>query len=317
MLKIIRNFLPIFVLFALALACVSPGAPGAPGLDQNAINLAIEQTSAAAGTQTAQAQPISTISLTPTLTRFPTMTPLPTFTPVVFVTLMRVIKNTNCRAGPGKVYPVVAGFRAGDFAEVVGRSANSAYWIVRNPTHPEKVCWLAGNLKDITGIVGALKVMTPPPTPKPTRTNTPEPKPTAVPATTTVPSSPVASLTATPAIRFTAAYNNMGICTGTSWWPEFRLQNTGVLTFQSLSITVADLTTPGPTLNLDSDDFINQNGCGSSDIMDTLDPVTTWIVSGPAFTYDFTGHNLDVSVTLCTEPGQGGTCVTQILNFTP
>lgn len=319
MLKIIRNFSLVLVSLVLALACVSPSAlPDVATLDPNAIDIAIKQTSAAAATQTARSDPLFGVkSPTPTLTRVPSMTPLPTFTPVVFVTLVRVTKNTNCRAGPGNAYPAVGVLRVGEVAEAVGRSANALYWIIRNPSRPGQTCWLSGQYASLTGAAGALRVMTPPPTPKPTRTNTPEPKPTRTPAKPTATSStPVQGTVISPS-SFNASYTNMDSCAGTGWWADIRLENTSQDTYQSISIAALDtLTTTGTTL--DADDFINLTGCPvSTDIQDTLPPGATVIVSSPAFSDDITGHAIQALITLCTETGRNGTCVSREISFTP
>ncbi len=318
--KIIRNFPLFFLPFVLALACASPAVvpldPNAAPLDPNSIGTAIAGTSMAALTQTAQSNPLIGVkSPTPTLTRIPSPTSLPTFTPVVFVTLVRVTKNTNCRSGPGSVYPAVGVLKVGEVAEAVGRSANARYWIIRNPSRPGTLCWLSAQYASVTGIVGALPVHTPPPTPKPTRTNTPEPKPTktAVPLASATP-----SLTLAPAPNFAASYSGMENCAGTDWWVDIRLQNTSTVntTYRSIALTLTD-TVAGIVLSLSADDFTNRNGCSGSDIQTSLPPGGSLIVSGPVLTYDPTGHQLEAMIVLCSDPGQSGMCVMQVINFIP
>jgi hypothetical protein len=306
--------------FALALACVSPSVLPVSTLDPNTIDIAIEQTSAAAATQTARADPLFGVkSPTPTLTRVPSMTPLPTYTAVVFVTLVRVTKNTNCRAGPGSVYPAVGALKVGEVAEAVGRSADAKYWIIRNPDRPGQTCWLSGQYATLTGAAGALRVLTPPPTPKPTRTNTPKPKPTRTPvkptATSSTPPTPPQGTVVSPS-SFRASYNNMDSCAGTGWWADIQLENISQDTYQSISIAARDTVT-GDSPTLDADDFLNFNGCGAPDVQDTLPPGATAIVSSAPFSYDFTGHELEVLITLCTETGRNGTCVSRDISFTP
>jgi hypothetical protein len=41
------------------------------------------------------------------------------------------------------------------------------------------------------------------------------------------------------------------------------------------------------------------------------------MVSSPVFSYDPTGHELRAVITLCSDPGQSGTCTTQSISFTP
>jgi hypothetical protein len=40
-------------------------------------------------------------------------------------------------------------------------------------------------------------------------------------------------------------------------------------------------------------------------------------VSSPQFAYDPNGHKLKATITLCSNPGLNGTCVTKTITFTP
>lgn len=190
---------------------------------------------------------------------------------------------------------------------MVGRSADGNYWIIRNPDRAGELCWLWGEHAIVTGVPGILPVFTPPPTPTPTRTATPLPTPTRT-------LTPAATSTLAP--NFTASYNNLESCTGIGWWVDIHLQNSGGITFQSLALTVTDTVT-GSVLPLYSDDFIDRNGCSESNTWDNLPPGTGRLVSSPAFSYDPTGHELRATITLCSNPGQSGTCATQTITFTP
>jgi hypothetical protein len=242
------------------------------------------------------------------------MTPLPTFTAVVFVTLVRVTRNTNCRAGPGSVYPAVGVLRVGEVAEAVGRSADVKYWIIRNPDRPGQTCWLSAQYATVTGAAGALRVLTPPPTPKPTRTNTPKPKPTNTPKPTSQPtvSVPVSS---TPAANFDVSYHHLENCPSTGWWADLQLINNGQIMFRSFSMTVRDTVTD-TSLSLNSDGFLDRNGCDQV-IWEDLPFGSDRIVSSPIFPDDLTGHELRAVITLCSDLGQSGTCITKMVNFTP
>ena len=107
---------------------------------------------------TLEAQPTATLSPTPTLT--PDWTPTPE-TPRVSVSV-----DTNCRSGPGRGYDILGFLLVGESVEVVGRFADSAYWIVKNPDRDGE-CWLWANYATVTGPADALPVRTPPPTPTP------------------------------------------------------------------------------------------------------------------------------------------------------
>src|ERR1041384_1036351 len=138
MAKSVPHLFLIFVLIMVTLACVAPA--GVPPIDPNFVNTAI------AGTQTAQ--PIIPITgpetLTPTLTRVPSATPFPTFTVVVIATpQLSVSVDTSCRTGPGAVYARVSVLRAGEIADVVGRSADGNFWVIRNPDGTGDPCWIS------------------------------------------------------------------------------------------------------------------------------------------------------------------------------
>jgi hypothetical protein len=63
--------------------------------------------------------------------------------------------------------------------------------------------------------------------------------------------------------------------------------------------------------------FVNLNGCNTSDTKNVLAPGEKFVVSAPAFAYDPTGHKLRATITLCSEDGVNGTCVTRVVEFTP
>ncbi|HSA99483.1 MAG TPA: hypothetical protein VLE49_02455 [Anaerolineales bacterium] len=283
-------------------ACVGM-APEVSTPDPHSIDTAIAGTMAAAATQTAQAW----VTETPTSTAAPTKTlsatPFPTFTLVIAMPLVYVTKSTHCRSGPGEDYPSIVALKAGEAAQAVGRSRDAKYWIIRNPKRPSQLCWLSGKYASVTGVAGILSVFTAPP--KPTRTRTPKP-PTRVPT-----KKPVATVAPT----FTASYSSTVNCTGSQWFAQIELANTGKVTFQSVFLIVEDTVT-GDIFTSNSDDFINSNGC-SSDTVDTLPPATTLKVSLPPLTKDPTGHLLNAGINLCTKPGGNGACAIRVITFTP
>ncbi len=81
---------------------------------------------------------------------------------------VRVSVATNCRTGPGVAYPEVSGFFVGQVAQVVGRSSNRAYWIIRDPNQHGELCWLWRRFATVTGNVHDLPTFGTPPTPTPT-----------------------------------------------------------------------------------------------------------------------------------------------------
>src|ERR1051325_9813421 len=168
MAKRIPHLFLIFVLVIVALACVAPAS--VPPLDPNFINTAIAQT------QTAQ--PVIPITgpdtLTPTPTTAPSLTPFPTFTLVVIATpQLSVSVDTICRTGPGTVYARVSILRASEIADVVGRSPDGNFWVIRNPDGTGDPCWISAENATLTGLAAIVPLFTPPPTPTPTLTRVP------------------------------------------------------------------------------------------------------------------------------------------------
>ena len=296
-----RVSLTIITLSIVVLACVMPAITLQ---DSGAISTAAAQTVIAGFTQgaasvilspTLQEQTLTNTPepppFTPTFTETPTQTltttPIFTFTPLV--PQISVSVATNCRVGPGKVYPRVGALLVDEVAQVFGRDPTSGYWYIRNPDSSSGYCWVWGEYATVVGNVAFLPVYTPPPTP--TRTFTPTPSP-----------------------DFEVAYTSMDTCVG--WWVELSLKNTGSISFRSMGITVRDRDTDVVLANF-TDGFTNLNGCLSSNSRDTLGLGKTHVVSAPSFNYDPSGHRIRVTVILCSDIEQSGTCVTKTINFKP
>jgi hypothetical protein len=81
--------------------------------------------------------------------------------------------------------------------------------------------------------------------------------------------------------------------------------------------TLSDTVVTSTVLPLDSEDFTNRDGCGTTDTQADLPPGVTRTVSLPAFTYDPTGNELRATIVLCSGAGQSDTCMVQSINFTP
>jgi hypothetical protein len=289
MLKSTPTLLLVTVLLVISQACAAPGILPS---DPNSANTAIAETIVVGLTQTATSfAPISFVespapTLTPevpTFTPTATLSPTPVFTSTPVIPQISVSEPTNCRVGPGRVYDRVGALLVGEVAEVVGRDPVGNYWYIRNPRDSNGFCWLWGEYATVTGNINVLPVYTPPPTPTPTP-------------------------------NFAAFYDGKETCTG--WWVDIELENNGGVSFQSISLTLRDTVTD-TILSLYADSFTNINGCASSNTKDTLPSGDSRIVSSPAFSYDPTGHQLRATITLCSSPGQNGTCVTQVIHFTP
>jgi hypothetical protein len=103
-------------------------------------------------------------SSTPTLVPIETLLALPTatFAPTATSDVARVFPKdepVNCRYGPSTAYSIVGGLDLGKQAEMLGRSADSQWWYVRNPSNPSTNCWLAASVTDTIGNMDALPVV--------------------------------------------------------------------------------------------------------------------------------------------------------------
>lgn len=299
---------PLMALLLASLACATPGiATPAPNTEvPGALNTVIAQTVVAALTLDAESA-TSTPSLEATVTSTftpepPTATPTETLTPTAIFTftptvpLISVTVPTNCRMGPGKVYDMVGALLLGETAEVFGRDATNNYWYIRNPDTSPEFCWVWGQYAILTGPFMQLPVYTPPPTPTPTFT-------------------PLPTFTATPSPSFKAEYVSKDTCSG-SWWAEIKLRNNGTVNFRSIFISVKD-TVSGVTNAQLNDGFTDRNGCLETFTRDKIAPGDTYLLSASPFNYDPVGHKIEASITLCSETGQKGVCVTRNIDFTP
>ncbi len=195
--------------------------------------------------------------------------------------------GTNCRTGPGIAYTRVGGLPVGQVAQVVGQYPAANYWIIQNPDRPGETCWLWGQFATVSGNTAALPIIAPP-------------------------------VTATPNPSFDVAYQGRIInCTSTGWWTTMDLENTGGLTFKSMTLTLQDTDRTNTNQILNSDGFINNTGCNQSTTQNTLAPGQTVTVSSPVLGYNPTGHRLRATIVLCTDAKQTGTCVTQIVTLKP
>ena len=270
-------------LLIASLACSQSAPPPPP--DPNALNTSIAQTVAARQTEVALNNPATaTFTLTPetpTLTLEPTLTATPDFTATPSTPTISVSVDTNCRTGPGAIFERVGILLVGETAEIVGREPRSEYWYIRNPDTGPEFCWIWGEYATISGNTLFLPYLAPP---------------------------------APPATTFSASFEKLESCA--IWWADFKLVNNSGVLFKSVSITLKDVDT-ATVVSLEKDGFTNNEGCGAPQTTASLVAGGTVTVSSAPFGYNPTGHNLNARITICTDTGQKGTCVTRELNFKP
>jgi heat shock protein HslJ len=96
-------------------------------------------------------------------------------------------QGVNVRSGPGTNFPVLGVAPFGAEGEIIGRSANSAWWVVAIPAAPGGSGWVsadfvaASNAEDVPVIASPPPPVVIIPTPAPTPTPLPPPPPTPMP----------------------------------------------------------------------------------------------------------------------------------------
>lgn len=166
-----RNlFLSIFLIIAIS-ACNLPSGNGDSGGDPNGDGSEIVDDLAL--TVTAQYVLLNQVSATPEFTATPQFTSTPENTATPSVPQVSVTTNTNCRTGPGLVYDLLGGLNVGQFAEVVGKSSSTGYWIIKLPG-TSTICWLFPQHATVSGNTANLPEYPTPPTPTPSLPESPK-----------------------------------------------------------------------------------------------------------------------------------------------
>jgi hypothetical protein len=273
------------VLLLFILACNLPQPT--PPVDAVNASTAAALTVAAAINDPQQNSPLASATLSApiagTFTPLPTLSPTLSYTATSSVPLISVSVDTNCRLGTGKAYDRVGGLLVGETAEVVAKDPTGEYWYIRDPESPTGFCWVWGYYATVVGNTSAIPVFTPPPSP-------------------------------TPSPSFTLSYAGIDSCVG--WWAELRIKNTGPIAFKSFSLTIKDRT-QNVTLSDSGNGFTDLDGCLSSAITAVIDSGDTYVISSPAFVNNIVNHNMRATLTLCTGLNQGGTCITETIDFRP
>lgn len=133
-----------------------------------------------AGCNLQASQPTATPASTPSPVLDTPTSSSSTLTPVPIETLISVVLPTdaptstssvflaspkdqpvNCRFGPATSYAITGALLVGRQAEIIGRSTDSTWWYVRNPSDPSTSCWLSAEFVVTVGDVQSLPVINP------------------------------------------------------------------------------------------------------------------------------------------------------------
>ena len=297
-----RIYLTIILLLLVGLACAVPSLP----MDENAFNTSVAQTVIVGLTQNYVSPTFTltpTVTLTPTLIlptatltstgtvtpTFPFVPTVPSSTHVGLPPQVIVSVNTNCRAGPGKMFDVEGSLISGESAEVFGIDPTGEYWYIRNPDPGTRYCWVSGKYANFIGAASFVPVLTPIPTPTSTATPTPVP-------------------------NFRVAFNHLDSCG--NWWADLNFYNTGEMPFKSVMIKAKDTFSAREHTSV-SDGFIDMDGCSSSTTIDVLKPGEIVTVSAPEFPFNLGDRKLIITATVCSETGMTGFCLTKTIWFKP
>jgi hypothetical protein len=284
-----KSSLKIFFLISLAtLAACSPtdGAvvnpADATSAAETVISALVTQAFATLDVKTEAPVSSPTASMTPVMAA--TATQLSTPPATQLAPLISVSVNTNCRRGPGQVYDYLGGLMVGETAQVLARDPTGLYWYIRNPDGTG-FCWVWGHYATTVGDTNNLPIYTPEPTP-------------------------------TPIPDFTFSYHNLDQCAGLRY-VELSVKNTGMVTWESFTLTVRDNTQAIANTYSDNQ-FADGQGCGALLESVRMAPGETWLIgSMPFMNYNPIGDSFKAELKLCSLDNQAGLCISKEISFTP
>jgi hypothetical protein len=229
------------------------------------------------GTMTATLEPTEAATATPTLTLEPSLTP------TIALPVAKVIKEANCRVGPGGMYDLVLILKAGDTVEVVARDLGGGFVFVKNQTISASAegCWMLQTSLTVSGNLTPLPAFTPPPSP-------------------------------TLALNFTVSYKGVDSCHGFPF-VRFIVVNTGGVKLNSAYVKVTNLKTKEST-EQSVNNFGLTAGC---DFINDITPLgmgqTGYLQSDVFKKGSPKGQKLSAVFQVCTEQNLKGLCMTQTL----
>lgn len=239
-------------------------------------------------TKDAQAAFTPTETPAPTSTDTPTLEPTSTSTPVpenLEPITVEVSLDTNCRSGPGKVYPYLGGLYVGEESTVHGIDPSGAWLYIANPDINDEYCWIWGYYAETSRDTDPLPIYTPAPTP-----NT--------------------------APEFIAEFRELETCNG-EWQYEFIIENTGPIILESISVHVSDTVTDEQTGTAEMNTFMARGGCDIASDEDLLFSGETGFTSSFYLSEDPSDHYSFATITACTQEDLGGNCFVVEFAFTP
>jgi len=182
----------------------------------------------------------------------------------------------------------------GTTTEIIGIDTSGGYFYIRNPDNPQGYCWIVGTFVTIVGDISFVPRFTP------------MPAPTTAPTGTAGPTFAIQSAT-------------LKSCSP-NYWFDVSVLNDGNGVWTSGSVSVYDAGPPITTVAANIvNDFKNLTGCPASpsSIQGDLAGGESGHLQSAFFTNNPTGHEITLTVKLCTEADLAGTCTTNTYIFTP
>lgn len=279
-----KTFFQVFdLLTTVALvvsACNMPRGNATPEVTAQTEQTATETVMVIEATATQAVTPTDTEA--PAATATETLTPKPSATATPEPPLAKVVRETNCRVGPGGLYTLVATYQVGQMLEVVAKDLGGGYWFVKNPEKPEEQCYLLAQNITISGETTALPRYTPP-------------------------SSPTA------APYFNLTFKKFDTCQGVDF-ALFIVENVGSVPFRSAYIKVINQKS-GKSVEQALNAFDLRVKCVLAKNIAPLNPGGTGYVASAPFKWSGHGDKLRAIIMICTEKNLKGTCITQTVDI--
>ena len=290
--KIFRIYYSIIALVLMTFACSLPVAanstPEAESTETPQLSVTTIPVSSTVevisptDTPTVTMVPTLSISKTPTLPVGVVLTETPT--PTQELVTAQVMRETNCRTGPGPHYDLVATYQIGARLQVIARDLGGGFIFTQNPEKSDEQCYILENNVKISGNTDVLPQIT-----------------------------PLASPTAAP--NFSATFKKFDLCKG-NVYAQFIIQNTGSVTFRSAYIKVINLRNNDSTEKV-VNAFDLTTGCIIAKNIAPLDPGAIGYLSSDTFIKDPRGNKMKAIIQVCTEKNSKGTCINSVVDIKP